>query len=70
MKTRYYITETYCCGNLGTGYAVKTEAEALAILEQVKAHNEPNAYIKIEEQKIKWYQKYWRPVRVVAEWWN
>lgn len=70
MKTRFYITETYCCGNLGTGYAVETEAEALAILKKVKTLNEPNAYIKIEEQKIKWYQRYWRSVRVVAEWWN
>jgi hypothetical protein len=70
MKTRFYITETYCCGNLGTGYAVDTEAEALAILEKIKSFDEPHAFVKIEEQRIKWYQRYWRPVRVVAEWWN
>ena len=70
MKTRFYITETYCCGYLSTGYAVDTEAEALAILEKVKAFNEPCAFIKIEEQKIKWYQRYWKTTRVVAEWWN
>ena len=70
MKTRFYITEIYCCGHLGTGYAVNTEAEALTIFEKVKSFNEPCAFIKIVEQKIKWYQKYWRPVRVVAEWWN
>jgi hypothetical protein len=70
MKTRFYITETYCCGNLGTGYAVDTEVEALAILEKIKSFNEPCASVKIEEQRIKWYQKHWRPIRVVAEWWN
>ena len=70
MKTRFYITETYCCGNLGTGYAVDTEVEALVILEKIKSFNEPCASVRIEEQRIKWYQKHWRPIRVVAEWWN
>ena len=70
MKTRFYIMETYCGGHLGTGYAVNTEDDALAILERVKALNEPNAFIKIEKQVRKWYQRYWRPVRVVTEWWN
>lgn len=70
MKTRFYIMETYCCGYLSTGYSVDTKEEALAILEKVKVLEEPCAYIKIEEQKIKWYQRHWKPVRVVAEWWN
>jgi hypothetical protein len=62
--------ETYCCGYLGTGYSVTTEEEALAILRKVKEFNEPNAYIKIEKQIRKWYQRYWRTVETVAEWWN
>lgn len=68
MKTRFYIIETYCCGYLSTGYAVDTEAEALAILEKVKTSNEPGTCIRIVEQKTKWYQRYWRPIRIVAEW--
>lgn len=70
MKTRFYIMETYCCGYLGTSYSVTTEEEALEILQRVKEFNEPNACIKIEKQTKKWYQRYWRTVEVVAEWWN
>ena len=70
MKTRFYIIETYCCGNLGTSYSVATEEEALEILRKTKEFNEPNAFIRIEEQARKWYQRYWKPVKVVAEWWN
>lgn len=70
MKIRFYIMETYCCGYLSTGYTVNTEAEALEILEKVKASNEPNASIRIVEQKTKWFQRYWKPVRIVAEWRN
>ena len=70
MKTRFYITEVYCCGHLCTGYAVNTEAEALEALEKVKASNEPHAAIKIVEQETKWFQRYWKPVRIVAEWRN
>jgi hypothetical protein len=70
MKTRFYIMETYCGGYLGTSYSVNTEAEALAIVEKVKADNEDGAFIKVEKQTKKWYQRYWRPVEVVAEWWN
>ena len=70
MKTRFYIIETYCCGYLSTGYSVTTEEEALEILQKVKEFDEPNAYIKIEKQTKKWYQRYWRTVETVAEWWN
>lgn len=70
MKTRYYIIETYCCGQLGTSYSVPTEKEALAILQNTKKLNEPHAFIKIEKQTRKWYQRYWKTVEVVGAWWN
>lgn len=70
MKTRYYILETYSCGYLSTGYAVNTEAEARATLNETKAFDEPHAYIKITKQTKKWYQRYWRTVETIAEWWN
>lgn len=70
MKTRFYIIETYCCGKLGTSYFVNTEEEALEILRKTQELDEPNAFMKIEKQTRKWYQRYWHIVEVVAEWWN
>lgn len=70
MKTRYYIIETYCYGQLSTSYSVSTEKEALAILQETKKFDEPNAFIKIEKQTRKWYQRRWKTVEVVGAWWN
>jgi hypothetical protein len=62
--------ETYCGGYLSTSYSVTTEKEALEILQKVKEFNESNACITIKKQTKKWYQRYWRTVETVAEWWN
>lgn len=70
MKTRFYIMEIYCGGHLNISYSVTTEEKALETLQRVKEFNEPNAYIRIEKQTKKWYQRYWRVAEVMAEWWN
>lgn len=70
MKTRFYITETYCAGNLATGYSVETEAEAKRLLKDYQQVNEFGSYMTIEEQVKPWYSRKWKTVRLVAKWYN
>lgn len=67
MRYRIHITEICYCGYMESNYNVDTEEEALEILRCIKELNEP-AYIRIEKQAKKWYQIYWRTVKVIAKW--
>ena len=70
MKKRFYITESYCAGNLATAYSVGTEAEAKQILKEYQQVDEFGSYMTIEEQVKPWYSTKWRTIRLVAEWYN
>lgn len=68
MKTRYRISETYCCGHLGTVYFLDNMEQVAAQVASVQQLNEPYAHIRAERQTTKWYQRKWTTHETVAEW--
>ena len=68
MKTRYCISEVYCCGRLGTVYFLDNMEQVAAQVASVQQFNEPYAHIRAERQTIKWYQRKWTTHEIVVEW--
>jgi hypothetical protein len=68
MKIRYYISETYCSGHLGTVYFLDNMEQVAAQVAIIQQLNEPYAHIRVERQIKKWYQRKWETHETVVEW--